>query len=212
MLLFLQINSVFFSIPILLLPSNANAQNNWSNFPYNSRSCLNHYTELSSCDRSNARAWNYCLCNNYESWITNVAACVNKEAPDDLETVYVDIVAVCAGTGTPTLFSLDDFMAAAAAGVDTSTTLSTTTSSTGTAESPPKHTQTDTTGITPTPTNEKEKSDGDGGLTTSDKIAIGLGIPAGFFGVIGSVATWWMCCRRKGSEEAKSSQARPLLE
>ncbi|KAM7203343.1 hypothetical protein V8F33_002334, partial [Rhypophila sp. PSN 637] len=198
-LLFLQINSVIFSILILLLPSNAKAQNNWSNFPYNSRSCLNHYTELSSCDRSNSVTWNYCLCNNYENWINNVAACVNKEAPDDLETVYQDIVTVCVGTGTPTLFSLDDFMAAAAAGVDTSTT-----SSTGTAESPPKHTQTDTTVTTPTATPEKEKSDGDGGLTTSDKIAIGLGVPAGVFGVIGSVATWWMCCRRRGSEEAKS--------
>ncbi|KAM7187510.1 hypothetical protein V8F20_010959 [Naviculisporaceae sp. PSN 640] len=181
---------------ILLHLRTTAAQNNWSNFPYSSRSCLNHYTDLSSCPRTDIVSWNYCLCNNYENWMANVAACVNKEAPDDLETVYGQIVVVCAGTNTPTPYSLDDFMAAAAAGTNTENLTPTTTpiTGTGTFESPPKQTQTSHT-TTPTSTPEKEKSSGDGGLSTSDKIAIGIGVPVGVFGIIGAIATWWMCCR-----------------
>ncbi|KAM7211761.1 hypothetical protein V8F06_012863 [Rhypophila decipiens] len=191
----LQTSSLFTSIllPVLLFPITTTAQFNWKDFPYDSRECLNKYSELSSCDRSNPTAWNYCLCNNYENWIANVAACVNEQAPDDLVTVYDNIVAVCRGTGTPTLFSLDDFMAAAAAGTNTASVKTTsTTPSTGSSEAPPKQTETQTS------TPEKESSGGDGGLTTSDKIAIGLGVPAGVFGVIGAVATWWMCRKRPG--------------
>lgn len=47
------------------------------------------------------------------------------------------------------------------------------------------------------------------GLSTSDKIAIGIGIPVGIFTIIGAVVTWCMCSRRK---QAKDSDSGAVLD
>jgi len=160
----------------------------WSAFPANSRHCLDYYARRASCDTSSVYSWNYCLCNNSANWIDNTAVCLNQEDPDNLEVVWVTMNLYCEDTSTPIVVSMNEWLNTARGGSNTvDTTL------------PAEPTATPKQPATPAPngpgpeTTTKPDSGG-GGLSTSDKIAIGVGVPVGFFSIIAAIITWWKCC------------------
>lgn len=199
--------SVLLQAIILLVPCHAQTSFDWTGFPTAAWSCLDYHTvQLTTCDPSlGAYLWNYCLYTNTENWIANVAACLGQKDPDDVSVVWATMAQTCSSTSTPITFTLDDFKRAA--GQDSSAgdgdgggepTTTTTTDTPGGGDGSAKTTVTTAPGTgTGDSTNGGDGRGGGGGLSTSDKIAIGIGVPVGVFSIVGGIATWWMCCRRR---------------
>jgi len=56
---------------------------------------------------------------------------------------------------------------------------------------------TSSSGGSPTAPPITGNANGPEGLSQSDKIAIGIGLPVGIFSIIGGIAAWCTCCRRR---------------
>jgi hypothetical protein len=172
-------------IPLASLAA-ASVTLDWSVYPAASRQCLDYYTRSSGCDDTSVFTLNSCLCVNGANWVVNIAQCITKIDPEDMRVVYGTLKAACAATGTQITFSVDDFIFYGGGATTTSATTDFTTDSTT------LYTSTTTTTsetITPTTTAVTQGSTSTGGsgggLSVSDKIAIGIGVPVGAFTIIG---------------------------
>jgi hypothetical protein len=206
----LRLSLVGLSIPFTLL-SLIQAQD-FSNYPSGSQACLQNAASASGCTvYPNPINQNYCMCNNGGYWVLRVARCLYINDESDTTEVYNTMKYNCASSGTPIGFTLDQFIEAGSSTSTLSSTISTTSTPVSTPASKPTSTppsepsspSTSThspashiTGTDPSPVavhNTGSSTPSKGGLSTADKIAIGIGVPVGFFTIIGAIAACIQC-------------------
>ncbi|KAI0166511.1 hypothetical protein GGR57DRAFT_27984 [Xylariaceae sp. FL1272] len=167
----------------------ATVKNDFSSYPQNSQSCLYDSADEAGCSEADTgKDLNQCLCKNNNNFVYNVAGCVAKEDPSDLNTVYDMMQSNCAGTGVTLSVSRNAFLSAANAATATQTTSS---------PSPTSSNPSSTSGPT-----------SDSGLSTGVKIGLGVGI--GFGAIALGLLAWFIFAysrRRRSARSLRSSDS-----
>lgn len=139
-----------------------------------------------------------CLCTNIP-YLTSIAACIGLDCTAAGVSTSADVfIADCNTSGVTLAMSKAEFVAAANGALSSAAPTRTTT--VGEVASPTDASPTtsqaasETTKTTTTNAPQQTGSTG-GGLSTSDKIALGVGIGFGIPAVIAAIATCWMCLR-----------------
>ncbi|KAI1106309.1 hypothetical protein F4804DRAFT_301498 [Jackrogersella minutella] len=178
--------SLLLSITLQTQISVAQFKNDFTSYPEGSQSCLNNAADQSKCTGNNGQQMNSCLCRNQGNFVYNVATCVAKASPSDLDAVYDTLSNNCAGTGVTIAVSKDAFDSQAEAATESSSTStpSATSSSTTSATTSETAEPTSATGLTPTGT----------------RIALGAGI--GFGVAVLGILVWfvWLYSRRRRAQ------------
>ena len=179
----------------------------FSNYPPAAIPCLNNAAITSGCnaDSSTFETSNACLCSNGGGFVTLAAQCIGSSASGALSNTYSIMLSNCDATNTALTVSLAAFLAAGqASGVSTTATLS---SPTSISTSPPETLQTlqvskasptSAQSSAPTYSQSGGSGGGKGKLSSSDTIAIAVGVPATVFTIIGVIVACCQCKRRHG--------------
>ncbi|KAI1267196.1 hypothetical protein F5Y18DRAFT_331561 [Xylariaceae sp. FL1019] len=182
----------------------ATVKNDFSSYPQNSQSCLYNSADKASCSEGETgKDLNQCLCKNNNNFVYDVASCVAKEDPSDLNTVYDMMQSNCAGTGVTLSVSRDAFLSAANA----ATASQTTSSPSPTSPSPTSP----TSPSSPTSSNPSSPTSGstsDDGLSTGVKIGLGVGI--GFGAIALGLLAWFVFAysrRRRSLRSLRSTDS-----
>jgi len=191
---------LFFSYSALL-----NAQLNFTSLPSAAQPCLNLSYTKSGCPTVGTDAYlNACICANGGNFLALAATCVFSNDRTEIGAVYGALQNKCQSTGTPIIYTWQQFVDTIGHDGQASTLASTTTEK----EKPATGFSISTTSSSTSPTSKKpgiaaaantsaSPSDAphNGKYSESDIIALGVGIPSVVFAALACVIGC-ICCNR----------------
>lgn len=186
------------------------ASNDFDFYPSKAQSCLTKAADKANCPHDTMTQLNSCQCSDGGDFVTNTAACLASEDPDDVVAVYAVMEGACANSNTGITLSRQEFVSIASSAAATATTASSTATSTASATS---------TNADAEPTddgNDETEDDSPPGLGTSGVIGVAAGCAIAGAGPVALVA--WFVLRRYGKRnaaaggDAAAGQAHPMLD
>lgn len=70
-------------------PSVAVFQNDFSDYPAGTQTCLSNASDGSDCTGDTSAEMNQCLCSNGGNFVTNSARCIAQDDPSDMASTWV---------------------------------------------------------------------------------------------------------------------------